>query len=289
MYALRRLTSAAFALVLLTGALLASVLLAVPVSAAERVVAVTADGVAPAMLQVQPGDKVSFTVNNRILGGTRLQSTGGPWAFDEVRGDLIGQNTFTVPQALVKPGTYSYTATRGSKSFPGSVVVPDPSASAAPPPDAAATPAGAAPSAGAGPPPAASAAPASSPPAPPTGGTGSTALPPLTGGFGPAGPPAPMPGGIAPAPTLALPLLPEQQSFGPLSATAPAPTSALTATAVAGDLAGQPTLRGYGLPAVIAAVLAGGVLSLLVRLWRAEPAVGRERSFAGPSPVATVE
>lgn len=294
MYALRRLTSAASARVLLAGTLLAwvlaSLLLAVPATAAERVVSVTAAGLAPARLEVRAGDKVKFNVTNDLLASTRLKSTGGPWSFDEVvSGDVAGAGTFTVPEPLTTPGRYSYTATRGGKTFQGSVVVPEPAASAAPSPSAAASPsAGAA----APPPPVASKAPAAVPaPPPPAGGSGSAALPPLTGGFGSVGAPAPMPGGIAPAPSLALPLLPEQQqAFGPLPATAPAPTiGALRTTAVAGDLAGQPTLRGYGLPTAIAAVLAGGVLSLLVRLLVADPAAARVRRFTRRTSVATAD
>ncbi len=302
MYAPHRLTSAACARVLLTATLvawvLASLLLAVPVSAADRVVSVTAAGLAPATLEVRAGDRVTFNVTNDLLGSTRLKSTGGPWSFDKgVSGDVTGAGSYTVPEPLSMPGTYSYTATRGDKTFPGSVVVPGPATSASPAAAAAAS-ASASPSVAAAQPPAASKAPAPSPPPPPTGGSGSAALPPLTGGFGSVGAPAPMPGGIAPAPTLALPLLPEQQqAFGPLPATAPAPTTgaltpttgALTATAVAGDLAGQPTLRGYGLPAAIAAVLAGGVLSLLVRLLVADPAAARVRRVTGPTPVAAAD
>lgn len=294
MYALRRLTSAANARVLLAGTLLASVLasllLAVPVSAADRVVSVTAAGLAPAMLEVRAGDRVTFSVTNDLLASTRLKSTGGPWSFDKVvSGDVTGAGTFTVPEPLTTSGRYSYTATRGGKTFQGTVVVPGPAPSAEPSASVAPSPS---PSAGATPAPVASKAPASPPPSPPpAGGSGSAALPPLTGGFGAVGQPAPMPGGLAPAPTLALPLLPElQQAFGPLPATAPAPTTgALRATAVAGDLAGQPTLRGYGLPAAIAVVLAGGVISLLVRLLVADPAAARVRRFTRRTSIATAD
>ncbi len=271
MYASRRLRPAVSTLVLCVGALLTLVWLAAPASAAERMVTVSADGVAPATLEVQPGDTVSFVVASGTVEGYRLQSTSSSWPaqFDTRIGGLLGSRSFTVPQPLTKPGIYTYTAARGTAVSQGKVAVPEPPAPAEAP---------ASPAAGAAPPSPGAAAPGA--PAP-TGGSGSTALPPLTGGFGPLQT-GPVPGGLAPAPTLALPELPEQFAFGPQPVTAAAPDTVLTATAVPGNLAAQPTPRGYGLPTALAAVLAGGVLSLLVRLRRAEPVTARPPKRAEP-------
>lgn len=260
MYAPRRLSAALCALVLALAAGFAALLLASPASAADRVVTISGDGLSPAALQIQPKDTVTFKVPTRVLGGYRLASTGGQWTFSGRAGDLLGADTFTVPQALSAPGTYTYTATGGGQTLQGSVVVPATAAApGAPPPGA---PAPAAPKPGAPPPPA----------PPPAGGSGSTALPPLAGGFGTVQQPGPLPGGgLAQAPALAAPLVPPDLN-GPLLAPPPSVATALTPTAVAGTLPGQATLRGYGLPAAIAAVLAGGVLSLLVRLVGAGPA-----------------
>ncbi len=251
-------------------AVLGSLALAPAAHAAERVVTLTDGGIDPAVLTVSPGDRVRFAVQSRPAD--RVRSSSGNWSFDSCPLELLGcPGGYVVPVALTAPGTYTYTATRGTQVRSGSVVVPAP-----PPPPAAPPP----------PPPAAAPKPgpggtAAAPP--PTGGTGRTALPPLTGGFGPVQQPGgPVPGGFAPAPTLALPLLPEAVS-GPLPATAPVPgVGTLTNLAVAGDLPGQTSGRRYGLPAVLAAVLAAGVLSLLLRLRLSEPAApGRTRSVPG--------
>ena len=70
----------------------------------------------------------------------------------------------------------------------------------------------------------------------------------------------------------------------------PAPDRAPQAVAAGpGLLDSPPTLRGYGLPSVLAAVLAVGVVSLLVRLLLAEPAARRRPpGLAGPTAVPTV-
>ncbi len=263
----------AFAAALL--AVLGSLVLAPVAHAAERVVTLTDGGISPAVLTISPGDTVRFAVQSRPAD--RVRSTSNNWSFDSCPVALLGcPGSFTVPEALTAPGTYTYTATSGTKERRGSVVVAPPPAPAPAPPSSPADDA---------PKPAPSGAATQSPPG--TGGTGSTALPPLPGGFGPAQlPGGPVPGGLAPAPTLALPLLPEA-ALGPLPATAPVPGLApLTNLAVAGDLPGQPTMRRYGLPAALAAVLAAGVLSLLLRLLLSEPAPGpgRRRSPAGRVP-----
>jgi hypothetical protein len=79
---------------------------------------------------------------------------------------------------------------------------------------------------------------------------------------------------------------------GPEPETAPEPEAGpTTAAAVPGRLGSPPTARGYGLPAALAAVLAAGVASLLVRLLLAEPAARRRARHAmgRSAPVATVD
>lgn len=255
-------------------ALLGTGALAVPARAAEPI-RVTAAGPTPAVLQVLPGEKISFVVEGDPVD--RLQSTSGNWQFDSCVTILLCPRTYEIA-APAAPGTYTYKATRAGAVRPGTVVVAAPPAAPPPPPPP--------PPAGAVPP--KPGAPGAAQPPPGAGGTGRTALPPLPGGFGPVQQPGgPAPGGFAPAPTLALPLLPEAAA-GPLPATAPPPgLGPLTNLAVAGDLPGQPTMRRYGLPAALAAVLAAGVLSLLLRLLLSEPAAGPGRTRSGP--VAAVD
>ena len=90
-------------------------------------------------------------------------------------------------------------------------------------------------------------------------------------------------------PAIALPELPAE-SAGPLPEPAPDPEQAAGPLAVPGRLGAPAGYRGYGLPAALAAVLAAGVASLLVRLLLAEPAARRRARSAltGPAPVATV-
>lgn len=250
--------------------LLGSAALALPASAAAPI-RVTPTGPTPAVLDVAPGEKISFVVEGDPVD--RLESTSANWKFDSCPLVLICPRSYAVATALTQPGTYTYKATRGDAVRTGTVVVAAPAASTPPPP--------AVPAAKPGP------TGAAAQPPPGTGGTGTTALPPLAGGFGPLQQPGgPAPGGFAPAPTLALPLLPESAG-GPLPATAPPPElGALTSLAVAGDLPGQPTMRRYGLPAALAAVLAAGVLSLLLRLRLSERSAGSDRSR--PPTVAVV-
>ncbi len=273
MYAPRRVSAAPGPLGLPAGVLLVALLLVAllvaPAGAADRVVTVTGDGISPASVQAQPRDTVTFFVAKRVLGGYRLESTGGPWSFAGRAGDLLGSDSFTVPQALGVPGTYTYRASGGGKVFQGSVVVPTP-----PPPPPAPAPAAARPGAAPPPPPGAP---------PPAGGSGSTALPPLAGGFGAVQQPGPLAGpALAQAPALAAPVLPPDVN-GPLVAPPPTTAVALAPTAVAGNLPGQPTMRAFGLPSALAVVLAAGVLSLLVRASTAGAVSRPPRSRPGPA------
>ena len=91
-----------------------------PALAAERVVRISRDGVAPQLLQVEPGDTVRF-VNEDPTFAYRAQSTGGPWAFDSGPTALL-EGDFVVPSALTRPGSYGYRVAQDAP-FAGTVVV----------------------------------------------------------------------------------------------------------------------------------------------------------------------
>ena len=255
-------------------ALAGSLLLAAPASAAEKVVTITAEGVSPAVLEVAAGDTITF-VNEDTSFGYRARATSDNWDLDSGPVGLLPGRSYTHPDPITEPGTYTYEVAEGER-YAGSVVL----RSASPKPSAtkAGTPK---------PSPQRSPTPASSP----TGGSG-TASPPAAGGLGPIQTdPSPAAGGGAPAPAIALPALPGE-SPGPAPETAGEPDPvATTAAAVPGRLGSPPTARGYGLPAALAAVLAAGVASLLVRLLLAEPAARRRAraAMSAPVPVATVD
>lgn len=289
--AARRLSSLAVLLL----ALLGSVALAAPASAAEKVVEITAEGLRPAQLTIARGDTV-VVVNQDEGFRYRVRSTSDNWDFDSgLLTPLARGQRYELPP-VEEVGTYTFTAFQGEDPFNGAVVLPAPSATTPP----AAAPA----SPGASPRPGATTAPGASPAATPspaaTGGTGAAALPPLAGGFGSTGvlpSAAPVPGQApAVAPALpGLPTLPGDPAAGPEPQTAGEPTPApVGAQAIAGDLPGAQTPREYGLPAALAAVLAVGVVSLLVRLLLAEPAAQRRvrgltAGLGGPDPVVTVD
>ena len=255
-------------------ALCGSLLLAAPASAAEKVVTITAEGVTPKVLTVAKGDTITF-VNEDASFGYRAVATSENWDLDSGPVGLLPGRSYTHPDPIDAAGTYTYRVAEG-EAYEGSVVLPSPSPRPSPS------------KAGTSPKPSPAPKPASSPS--PTGGAG-TAAPPVTGGFGTSGDPSPAPGGVAPPPAIALPELPGE-SAGPDPETAgePDPVST-TAAAVPGRLGSPPTARGYGLPAVLAAVLAAGVASLLVRLLLAEPAAHRRArgAMAPPAPVATID
>lgn len=265
------------ALLAVLAALVGSVLLAAPASAAEKIVTITADGVSPKVLTVAKGDTVTF-VNEDSSFGYRAEATSDNWDLDSGPVGLLPGRSYTHPDPITEAGTYTYRVAEG-EAYEGSVVLPSPSSKPSP-----SQPAGTSPK------PSPQSAPQSpSPASSPTGGSG-TAAPP--GGLGTIQTdPSPVPGGLAPPPAIALPELPGE-SAGPAPETAPEPEAGpTTAAAVPGRLGSPPTARGYGLPAALAAVLAAGVASLLVRLLLAEPAARRRArsTMSGPAPVATVD
>lgn len=273
----------------LTGALLSTVVLAAPASAAEQVVRITADGVVPQQLTVRAGDTLTF-VNEDTGFRYAPRSTGGKWDFayeTSLLNPALGPGErYTVPRkgsdepfVFADSGTYSYTVleqeTPDTAAYRGTVVLPAPRGAVTP----------------ASPAPRPASSPASSPSPAATGGSGTAAAPPLTGGFGSGGQPAPAPtggDGVALPPALAPPLVGEAPAgSGPVPSAAPAPpTARLAAPAVPGELAGARSTRSLGLPAALAVVLAAGTASLLVRLLLAEPAARRPRTVG---PVATLD
>jgi plastocyanin len=263
----------------LVGSLVGSLLLAAPAHAAERVITITAEGVTPKVLEVAAGDVITF-VNEDTSFGYRAVATSDNWDLDSGPVGLLPGRSYTHPDPITEQGVYTYRVAEG-EAYEGSVVRPGPTT----------------PSPGASRQPAASPKPGSTAPSPaaqpapsPTGGTG-TGESPQIGSLGPLPGQEPPAEGSAPAPNIALPELPGE-SPGPNPQTAPEPeTGPTTVAAVPGNLAGPPTSRGYGLPAALAAVLAAGVASLLIRLLLAEPAARRRArgSMTGPQPVATVD
>ncbi|MEX2290003.1 MAG: hypothetical protein WD794_06715 [Mycobacteriales bacterium] len=271
-----KLRRSAAALLAAPALLLGSVGFATPAAAGEKVVTITAEGVTPKVLQVASGDTVRF-VNEDTAFGYRAVATSKNWDLDSGPVGLLPGRSYTHPDPVTRAGTYTYRVAEGA-AFEGSVVLP---ASAGPGPTGGAKPASSPSGGAAGGPGSPSPSPAA------TGGNGTAPAPPISGGFGSLGIPTdPSSGGLAPPPAIALPDLPAEAA-GPAPEMAP---DLEPGVAVAtGRLASPPTVRGYGLPAALAAVLAGGTASLLVRLLLAEPAARRRAplAMAGPAPVAT--
>lgn len=258
-------------------ALLGSVLLVAPASAAEQVITITAEGVTPKVLEVAAGDTITF-VNEDTTFSYRAEATSDNWDLDSGPVGLLPGRSYTHPDPITEAGTYTYRVAEG-EPYAGSVLLrganavrPTPSrrASAAPaqPKPAASTPS----------------------PGAPSPGAGTTGQPPLGGGFGaPAAPAPPATAAAALPPAIALPQAPGA-SAGPLPEAAPEPAGG--PLAVPGRLGAPAGYRGYGLPAALGAVLIAGVASLLVRLLLAEPAAARRRGrreLAGPAPVPAVD
>lgn len=280
--------------------LLAALVSPAPASAAVRDIRITQDGVSPQQLQVSAGDEVRFVNDDSFVH--RVVDDGGPWDFEDT---LLPGETFTT-DPLTTAGTYAYRGA-GLDSFTGTVVVqgsagpaPRPTTESrpttAPPPvpvpAPTASPAPArTPDADAAPAPSSSSSPSAAAPAPVfTGGSGRVQGPPplaggTFGGFEGLAPPAsavPDPqvapglelGGQVPLPQATTEAGPPPVLAAEDSGEAPAPIGALPGL-------GTPVeARRFGLPLVLATVLAGGVLSLLVRLLLAE-------APGGPADAAT--
>lgn len=260
----RRITSYAAAGVLMLLAVL-PLLAARPASAAQQItIDITASGPKPALVTAAAGDTVVFR-NADMTFVHQVKSESPNWSFNT--GPLPPGATSRAVK-LGGAGDYLYMGAN-LDSFHGKVSVPAaPGASptASPQPTSASSPASspaASPSAGA-------AGPSASPVASPTAGTGVVAPPPLAGGS--FGLPSAQPGAPLPAPAVAPTLAGED----PVASGSPQPVVAVGL----GRLPEPPTGRRYGLPSTLAAVVALGVGSLLVRLLLAHPAARRRRPAA---------
>jgi plastocyanin len=230
--------------VLLAGLLLALAALVPGAQAATRTVHLTNDGPRPASLTLRAGDAVQFVNDDTVPHQVRSQ---GGWQYDS--GPVPPGQSSSVTPRLTAPGTYRYTDLRGivflPQTFAGSLVVPAPK----PPPKPAPRPtATRAPAASPSPAPAASTPPPQQSPTP---------APPVSPG--PTPPPVPRPtGAVVPPPT-------------PGATPSPSPTAAPALLYGEPRALTQPSPHRYGLPAVLAGVAIGGVLSLLGRYLLAQP------------------
>ena len=283
----RRLSASAVLLV----ALLGSVVLAAPAQAAERVISITADGLLPRTLTIAAGDTVVL-VNDDAAFRYRATSTTGRWSFDSGLIPLARGQRYVLPE-ISDSGAYGFTVFQNEAPFTGTITLPAPGTAVPRPATSPSTGSSSGGSTKASPTSQPSSQPsgaASASPAP-AGGTGAAALPPLSAGFGAVDPaPSPAPGAPAPAIAPDLLALPGEVPAPQAAGKAVASPTPLTNSAIQGDLPGTGTSRGYGLPAVLAAVLAAGVASLLVRLLLAEPAARRAvAGLRGPNPAAAVD
>ncbi len=222
----------------LAGGLLALFVLVPNASADIRTVHLTNDGPAPASLTLSPGDVVRFVNDDNAPHQVRSQ---GGWQYDS--GPIPpGQTSPSTPR-LTAPATYRYSDVRGivilPQTFTGTLTVPAPkptpsptrSPSASPPPTPSETPE-----------------PTSSP------------TPSETASPTPAVTPSATP---SPSPTKSMAVVPT-----------PAPSSPSPAPDVRyGDPQAlvQASPHRYGLPALVAGVALGGVLSLFARYLLALP------------------
>jgi plastocyanin len=202
-----------------------------PASAATRSVHLTNDGPSPASLTIASGDRVVFVNDDRVPHEIRSQEG---WQYDS--GPLPPGQTSDPTPPLTAPGTYRYLDLRGivvlPQTFGGRIVVPKP----APKPTPSPTGSSPAPS----PRPSPSATPRTSPSAslPPSPSATPSVTPTLT--------PRPLPSATPASPA-------------PLPSPLPTPRYGDPQALV------QSSPHRYGLPALVAGILIGGVLSLLAR------------------------
>ena len=312
-------SAARAALLLAAGGLAVPLLPAAPAEAATRSIAITAVALAPSPAAATAGDTVTFhnadVVAHKIskMSGSwsftaHSLSPGGSFsvrlpASSTAQKDVY-RDSYSLPVvgAKSRTGTVQAAKTAEPASGPAPVAVPTaPTAPTAPnaapaPAKQAAKPSGKTNKAGGSAPasssskataPSSAAGSSSSAGTPSAGGgTGSAALQPLTGGFlqqqqqgGTALAQAPQIAGLLPG---LIPSGPVVDPLAPQVAGAPGdgrPT-ATTVAASRGVLPSIDSARRYGLPAVLALVLAAGVASLLVRLLLHEPAGRRAGGLA---------
>lgn len=220
---------------LLAGLLLALCVHVPEAAAATRTVRLTNDGPVPASLTVKAGDRVVFVNDDAVPHQVRSQDG---WQYDS--GPLPPGRTSSPTPALTAPGSYRYVDLRGivflPQTFGGRIVVPNPKPKPSPRPTPRPTP-----SERPQPDPTETPSPAASPATP-------SPSPTLTPSVTPTASPTPS----APFPTMTPP-------------TAPPPTPVRDLRYGDPQALVQPSPHRYGLPALVAGIAIGGVLSLLAR------------------------
>jgi hypothetical protein len=214
--------------VLLAGLLLALTAAVPQASAATRTVHLTNDGPVPKSLTVKPGDRVVFVNDDTVPH--QVTSQGG-WQYDS--GPIPPSQTSSATPALTAPGSYRYSDVRGivllPTTFTGSLVVPKPAPKPTPTP---------------------SRTPSSHPTTPPPPSVTPSATPSSSV--------------VTPPPTLPPSQTPTPQPVP--SATPGSPTPAPDLRYGDPQALVQSSPHRYGLPALLAGVGVGGVLSLLARV-----------------------
>jgi plastocyanin len=216
--------------VLLAGLLVALSVHVPDASAATKTVHLTNDGPRPSSLTIAPGDRVVFVNDDRAPH--QVQSQEG-WQYDS--GPLPPGQTSEPTPALTAAGSYRYSDLRGivvlPQTFGGRLVVPEPGPSPTPSPSPRPSP------------------PSSPPPSPE-----------------PTTPPTPAPT-TSPSPSASPTASPASPLPTPTTSATPAPVPTPAPDPRYGDPRAlvQPSPHRYGLPALVAGILIGGVLSLLAR------------------------
>lgn len=216
---------------MLAGLLVALAALVPQASAATRTVQLTNEGPKPAALTITAGDRIVFVNDDTAPHQVRSE---GAWQYDS--GPLPPGQTSEPTPALTAPGTYRYSDVRGvvvlPQTFAGSITVPAPAPTRSP-----------------------TSAPTASPTPRPTHSPTATHTPTRPAATHSSAPapsrtPSPEPTRSAtvvpPAPTPSATPAPEIRYGGPQALVQSSP-------------------HRYGLPALVAGVALGGVLSLLVR------------------------
>jgi plastocyanin len=223
--------------VLLAGLLLALAALVPQAQAKIRTVQLTNDGPSPAGLTLRAGDVVRFVNADNVPHQVRSQ---GGWQYDS--GPIPPGQTSSATPRLTAPGTYRYSDVRSivilPRTFTGSLTVPAPTPAPSPTTGPTATPTPK-------PTPVRTSSPAPSATSSPTSSATSPA---------PSAPPT-----VRPTPV-------QTTSAQPVpSPSRPSPTPSLNL--LYGEPSGlvQSSPHRYGLPALVAGVAIGGVLSLLGR------------------------
>ena len=219
---------------LLAGLLLVLAAAVPPARAATRTVHLTNDGPSPKALTVKAGDHVVFANDDTVPH--QVTSQGG-WQYDS--GPIPPGQTSSATPALTAPGTYRYADVRGivllPTTFAGSLVVPKPAPRPSPSP---------------------SRSPSSHPTTPPPSATRTPT-------------PSPSASVVTPPPTAPPTRTPTPHPVPSATPGSPTPTPDLRYGDPQALVQGSP--HRYGLPALLAGVGVGGVLSLLVRVLLALP------------------